>query len=152
MKAWSRSWERSAYLEFAAWAMCRHKAMIASVKEHRSISQGMAAKFYGTANFFENGTFGKIGRAGLNAIKRRQYEGGTAITEDIEKAFEMIEAVVKVRPRRVIHLEPPRVERYIGASDAAYEQGIGSGGFLLAMIDEYRASGVHCSQARWRLC
>ena len=50
------------------------QGMIKTSRDTQKVTPGAASKFYGTANFFECGTFGKIGRAGLNAIKERQYE------------------------------------------------------------------------------
>ena len=39
--------------------------------------------------------------------------------------------LLSLRPKRVIHLGTPKAHRFCGASDAAYESGQGSGGFLL---------------------
>ena len=46
--------------------------MITEARASRTFGSGAAAKFYGTANFFEGGAFGRIGRSGLNAVKERQ--------------------------------------------------------------------------------
>jgi hypothetical protein len=71
----------------------------------------------------------------LNAVKERQYSSAKRITAEIEHSFTVIEAVVKLRPERIVHLSLPAVERYVGASDAAYENHVGSGGFLVATLD-----------------
>ena len=109
--------------------------MITEARVSEKFGSGAAAKLFGTANFFEGGSFGKIGRSGLNAVKERQYSHEKGITADLANSFTVIETVVKLRPERVVHLLPPIVERYVGASDAAYEDDVGTGGFLLAMLN-----------------
>ena len=108
-------------------------AFVDEARDKESLHPGTAAKLYGTVNFLESGVFGKVGRSGLNAIKERQYAGGSQLTAEITRALDTIEAVVKSRPCRVVCLTPPTTRRFVGASDAAYEGGIGSGGFLLAL-------------------
>ena len=111
--------------------------MITEARASGTFGSGAAAKLYGTANFFEGGTFGKIGRSGLDAVKERQYSHSKGVTTEIERSFSVIETVVKLRPERIVHLAPPVVERYVGASDAAYEDSVGSGGFLVAMLNNH---------------
>ena len=84
--------------------------MITEARTSGTFGSGAAAKLYGTANFFEGGTFGKIGRSGLNAVKDRQYSRDRNVTTEIERSFSVIETVVKLRPERVVHLAPPVVE------------------------------------------
>ena len=111
------------------------QGMMQTARDTLQLSPGAASKFYGTANFFECGTFGKIGRAGLNAVKERQYSTDKDLTEGIDKGFRLIEAAIKQRPVRCIFVTPPDVLRFTGASDAAYDDCRGSGGFLLALLD-----------------
>ncbi|CAE8639314.1 unnamed protein product, partial [Polarella glacialis] len=85
------------------------------------LASGVASKLYGCSNFFEQGVYGKIGRAGLNSIKDRQYDKLLSLTPAIEQAFEVLEAIVRERPVRAIHLTVPPVQRFVVASDAALE-------------------------------
>ena len=75
--------------------------------------------------------FGKIGRAGLNPIKERQYLRDTVITPDLRQSFEVPKVINSVRPQRIVAIRSMPVERFCGASGAAYEAGAGSGGFLM---------------------
>ena len=68
--------------------------MITEARASRTFGSGVAAKLYGTANFFEGGAFGRIGRSGLNAVKERQYSRGKDITTGIDNSFSMIETMV----------------------------------------------------------
>ena len=62
---------------------------------------GTAAKLYGCLNFLETGTFGKIARSGLNAIKDRQYKQSTGeLSASILGAFEVSRAVLRNKPKR----------------------------------------------------
>ena len=79
---------------------------------------GAAAKLYGVTNFLENGMFGRVGRAGLNAIKQRQYETGTAVTQSLDGAFTMLLDLLSLQPRREYLLVSSAVERVLVAADA----------------------------------
>ena len=92
---------------------------------------GVAAKIYGRVNFLESGTFGRIGRAGLQALKERQYEGASSLTPALSKALAHVLEVLSLRPQREVYLAARAVPRFLGASDAAWEGGKGSGGFLV---------------------
>jgi len=123
--------------EIAFWARAAietkvfHSIKISRVK--KSFPPGQASKFYGLSNFFNHGCFGKVGKAGLNAIKERQYSHDSTLTQEIERAFAFMEDLVRLQPRRVISCIPATVdlERFVGASDAAYDDSRGSGGFLV---------------------
>ena len=49
-------------------------AMTAAHKSH-ALRRGDASKLYAILNFIETGMFGRIGRAGLDPVKQRIYEG-----------------------------------------------------------------------------
>ena len=100
------------------------------------------------ANFIEHGMFGKVGRGGMNAIKDRQFDICSTITKNIEEAFDMLYAAVKLKPQRIVYMGIPLVPRFVGASDAAYKQqaATGTGGYLVVTHihspDELRQGGV----------
>ena len=47
--------------------------------------------------------FGKVGRGGMNAIKDRQFDTCSTITNDIKEAFDMLCAAVKLKPQRIVY-------------------------------------------------
>jgi hypothetical protein len=95
---------------------------------------GTASKLFGISNFTEGGMYGRIGRAGLRAIKDRQKETAFKITPAITLSFELISDLFRLMPRREYQLWNLTRRRIITASDAAYEDGKGSAGFL-SVID-----------------
>ena len=102
----------------------------------KSLFSGIAPKIYGIANFFEQGVWGRVGAAGLAAIKERQYSRGTALTASICSCFEVLEAIMAVRPQRTVDVLPASCSRFCVASDAALEiPQQGTGGFLIVWLD-----------------
>ena len=98
---------------------------------------GTASKIYGMMNFLEQGTYGRIGAQGLAPIKERQYEKGSVLTTRILKSFEVIEAILRDKPKRQFFIFPPPCLRFVGASDAALEcPGQGTGGFCIVWMDQ----------------
>jgi len=95
---------------------------------------GVASKLYGVANFIETGMYARVGRAGLWAIKDRQKETAFDITPSISLSFDLLSDLFKLMPRREYLLWSGVFRRAITASDAAYESGKGSAGFL-SVID-----------------
>ena len=63
---------------------------------------GVASKLYGVSNFIETGMFGRIGRAGLWAIKDRQKETVFELTPPINLSFELLSDLFKLRPSESI--------------------------------------------------
>jgi hypothetical protein len=90
----------------------------------------VAAKLYGISNFLETGMFARVGRAGLTAIKERQYDHGITITPEISSSFDLLCDLFRMQPRREYWLVAACFSRILVASDAAYENGRGSAGFL----------------------
>ena len=86
----------------------------------------------------EIGAFGKIGRAGLNALKERQHSAKriTRLDEDILESLHLVKTIIQLRPERVIYTAPPLIKRFVGASDAAWESQVGTGGFLIVLLDK----------------
>ena len=83
--------------------------------------------------FLDQAAFGEVARAGLNAIKDRQHlDTPVELTTHLEAAFDVIETILSLRPRRTVSLLPSSEPRMIAASDAAHEMGKGSGGFLFS--------------------
>ena len=67
-------------------------------------------------------------------IKERQYEKGVVLTTRILKSLEVIEAILRDKPKRQFFIFPPPCLRFVGASDAALEcPGQGTGGFLYSL-------------------
>ena len=109
-------------------------AMVCAAFENEKLTPGAAAKLYGLANFLESGMFGKLGRAGLNPIKdRAQAKGQQAMTAGIRSSLELVRELMLLRPRRSFQVGQYHGERFVVASDAAYEAGVGTGGFLVVM-------------------
>ena len=108
--------------------------MMAQAEQGNLLSAGTASKLYGTANFWETGTFGKIGRAGLNAIKDRQHSKEMRVTADIQRSFQILRAINAVQPKRIVAIRDTCDSRFCAASDAAYEAAKGSGGYLIVTL------------------
>jgi len=109
-------------------------AMVSTAFETGRLSPGAAAKLYGLANFLESGMFGKLGRAGLNPIKdRAQAKGQQDLTTGIKGSLELVRELMLLRPKRNFQVGQYHGERFVVASDAAYESGVGTGGFLVVM-------------------
>ena len=107
--------------------------IIATARRDGTFRAGTAAKLYGCVTFLDQAAVGKIARAGLAAIKDRQYLDTTAhLTDALLQAFQVIEDIFRLNPRRIVSLFPLSTPRMTGASDAAQEEGFGSGGFLLS--------------------
>ena len=96
-----------------------------------------ASKLYGVANFRETGMYARIGRAGLWAIKDRQKETTFEMTPSLDLSFELLSDLFRLRPQREYLLWSRILRRAVTASDAAYEDGRGSAGFL-SVIDPGR--------------
>jgi hypothetical protein len=108
---------------------------ISEARMSQSLKPGVASKLYGCASFFGQGIFGKLGRAGLQALKDRQYEGGEAITPGIKPSFAMIEALVRDQPEREHYVGVQLVDRFLVASDDALEEPRqGTGGYLVVWM------------------
>ena len=107
---------------------------IISMAREVGLSAGVASKPYGVANFIETGMYARIGRAGLWAIKDRQKETTFDITPSISLSFELLSDLFKLMPQREYLLWRGTLRRAVTASDAAYEGGRGSAGFL-SVID-----------------
>ena len=77
--------------------------------------------------------FARVGRAGLAAIKERQYDHKTCITTEITSTFDFLQDLFKMQPRREYWLMQNMFSKILVASDAAYENGRGSAGFLAVL-------------------
>ena len=110
---------------------------IVGMAKEVGLPAGVASKLYGVANFIETGMYARVGRAGLWAIKDRQKETALDITPSISSSFELLSDLFKLMPQREYLLWSGTLRRAITASDAAYEGGKGSAGFL-TVIDPGR--------------
>lgn len=85
------------------------------------LTPSQASKLYGTLNFLESGVFGRVGCGGLQPLKDHQYGRSTIVSPPLAKCFEVIEAVLQLRPRRQFMMRRRQVMRVLVASDAALE-------------------------------
>ena len=109
--------------------------LIDTARNSERLPKGVAS-FFCVANFLEQGIFGRVGYGGLMAIKARQDEDVTCLTPAILQCFEVIEAVMKVKPFRRFPVSVFQGLRFLAASDAAEEADKpGSGGFHLIFFD-----------------
>ena len=107
--------------------------MIVTAQQTGQLYPGTAAKLYGCVTFLDQAVFGEIARAGLNAIKARQYLDHTAhLTTELQRSFDTITAVLDLAPKRTVRLSLSTGARIAGASDASQDATVGSGGFLLS--------------------
>ena len=74
--------------------------MLTAAERTQNLTPGQASKLYGCLTFLDQGAFGRIARAGLNALKERQYESQTHITDSLAKVFELVRAILSFHPRR----------------------------------------------------
>jgi hypothetical protein len=110
---------------------------IIRIARETGLHSGTASKLYGVANFIETGMYSRIGRAGLWAVKDRQKEQTWHITPAISLSFDLLCDLFKLKPQREYLLWHGLLRRAVTASDAAYEGGNGSAGFL-TVIDPGR--------------
>lgn len=122
--------------EIRVWIRDRLQAKISDLINtafaEQRLHPGTAAKLYGCVTFLDQAAFGKIARAGLSALKDRQCVDTTSmLTPSLVRAFETIQAVIRLQPQRVVRILAGQQPRICGASDAAQDQHVGSGGFLV---------------------
>lgn len=80
--------------------------LIFTATQSGCLHPGTAAKLYGCVTFLDQAVFGKIARAGLNALKERQYlDHKSQLTPEIQRSFQTITAVLTLEPRRVVYLQ-----------------------------------------------
>ena len=107
--------------------------IIVAAQQTGQLYPGTAAKLYGCVTFLDQAVFGKIARAWLNALKARQYLDHTAhLTTELRRSFDTIIAVLGLAPKRSVGLSLSTGARIAGASDAAQDATVGTGGFLLS--------------------
>jgi hypothetical protein len=127
-------------------ALIKKATGITHVARESGLQSGVAVKPYGISNFLETGTFARAGRAGLTTIKERQYDHGVSITPEISSSFYLPRDLFRMQPRRDYWLVASGFSRILVASDAAYEDGRGSAGFLAVVnpgtLNEIRAGRV----------
>ena len=119
--------------------------IIRDAQETDTLKPGQASKLYGCVTFLDQGVFGRVARAGLTAIKDRQYasRGHARLTDELRSAFDTIRAVLDMRPQRLVRVLPQLGSRVLAASDAAQDAcRIGSGGFLVVTPKKERLGAV----------
>ncbi|CAE7194368.1 unnamed protein product [Symbiodinium sp. CCMP2592] len=108
------------------------EGLLLQAEQDNSLPPGLASKLYGMLNFLEQGVYGRIGTGGIGALKERQYEAARELTPAIRSSFEVIRAILALRPRRSVEVLPSPCARFVAASDAAEDESRkGTGGFLL---------------------
>ena len=89
-------------------------------------------KLYGTLNFLESGVFGRVGCGGLQPLKDHQYGRSSVLSARLATCFEVVEAILQLRPRCQFMVRRRQVKRVLAALDAALEvPRQGSGGYLI---------------------
>ena len=94
-------------------------AMVNEAQANGSLSAGQSSKLYGMLNFLEQGIYGRLGCAGLAAIKARQTERVRDLTPELQRNFDVIHSILRHRPCR--ELPAPKQ---------------GTGGFLIVWHDQ----------------
>ncbi|CAE7251852.1 unnamed protein product [Symbiodinium sp. CCMP2592] len=108
------------------------EGLLLQAEQDNCLPPGLASKLYGMLNFLEQGVYGRIGTGGIGALKERQYETARELTPAIRSSFEVIRAILALRPRRSVEVLPSPCARFVAASDAAEDEPRkGTGGFLL---------------------
>ena len=69
--------------------------MLAEATANNCLDSRQASKLYGILNFFERGVYGKVGAGSLWAIKERQYDNTTTLTQDLLDNFRCVRAIVR---------------------------------------------------------
>ena len=117
--------------------------MLTAAEKTHTLTPGQASKLYGCLTFLDQGAFGRIARAGLNALKERQYESQTHITDSLAKVFELVRAILSFHPRRVVNLHSNHMRRVVVASDASQDAPRqGKAGLLLSTHELSRVGAV----------
>ena len=89
------------------------------------------------ANFLEMGIYGRVGCAGLHALKTRQQSATTSLTPDLRRCFEVLREILRLMPRRELEVIQRPMARFIVASDAALESPReGTGGFHIVWFEQ----------------
>ena len=85
-----------------------------------TLKPGQASKQFGCVTFLDQGVFGRVARAGLTAIKDRQYasRGDARLNCELRSAFNTIQAVLDMQPQRLVRVLPKLGRRVVAASDA----------------------------------
>ena len=82
----------------------------------------------------------------MTAIKERQCDQGVSITPGISSSFDLLRDLFRAQLKREYWLVASCVSRILVASDAAYENGRGSAGFLAVVnpgtLNEIRVGRV----------
>ena len=112
--------------------IAKMEAFLSDALSSSTLASGTASKIYGMVAFLEQGLYWRVGCSGLQAIKARQYETDRCLTPALKESLQLIQAVLQLRPARVMEVIHPVVPRFIVASDAALEGPFaGTGGFLI---------------------
>ena len=78
---------------------------VAVAIERNTLPAGIAGKMFGCLNFLSSGMYGKLARAGLNAIKGRQFQHACLkLTPALRQAFAQVQALLQEQPRRCVEL------------------------------------------------
>eukprot|EP00438_Fugacium_kawagutii_P023073 Skav201171 [mRNA] locus=scaffold65:680096:681040:- [translate_table: standard] len=96
-------------------------SLISQAESHDRLSSGLASKLYGCLGFLDQGTFGRVARSGLNHLKERQYVATSELTPELRDTFQLVRALLEVRPRRQVQLDSFRYMHITVASDASQD-------------------------------
>ena len=116
------------------------KSAIAAFREQKALTNSDASTLRAKMFFSMTSGFGRIGRAGLFALTKRQYSlsHNTSLTPDILSCFDFCEALLRCMPARHYYLKNFKRSPLLIWSDASYELGIGLLGFVVYDPDTTR--------------
>ena len=108
------------------------ESLLTQAEEAGALPADLSSKLYGMLSFLEEGVYDRIGTGGLNPLKDRQHESERELTPSIRASFEVVRAVLRLKPRRQAEVLPSQFLWFLPASDAAEDlPRQGAGGFLL---------------------
>ena len=131
-------WARDKLIEKALGLITYHR-------QRNSLTPGEASKLRGVLHFIARPAWHGVGKAALGPLRQRQYSDipPWGLSHALVRAFEFIELILELRPRRIVNILPPRAPLVVVASDARADGAqLPTGGYLL--ID--CADGFRCAQ------
>ena len=115
------------------------RGIIDEARDTQQLSSGWASKLYGCVGFLSHASYGRVARAGLQALQQRQQDHTTqALMPDLRMALDVILSVLAAQPRRISRLFPSTTPRFVVASDASQDAPLhcGAGALLVSPSQE----------------
>ena len=96
-------------------------SLMQHAEDHDRLPSGLASKLFGCLGFLDQGTFGRMARAGLNSLKERQYMQDCTLTTELRDTFVLVRALLEVKPCRQVQLDSSWYTHVTVASDASQD-------------------------------